>query len=471
MRRHTEGDALPCISETLRRLMALDPENELSAQELAEIILEDYGLITKVLQTVNTFYYNRLGQEITTVTQAVILLGFNTIRKVALEMSVIDMLPEKENRAAARLLVEAFISAGLAQEAAEQIGADAEEMFLEALLQLLSRIVTAVKEPEFYEDITELEKEASPKEKKKIDNIWRKANVRLAEKLNLSGSISRYMGGAPSAEKAPERTGALIVLSKKIAELTVSMDLQQIGRFVDHFKELSGISDEHMQKALNRAVVDTRARSPIFKTVLADVSHMVPSADDSISGLQDSYAGPEETGRCAAADAAGGEGLFLDLLNQTMHAVLLGEMPLNQLYLLAAETIQRGVPIERVLLCLLSPDRKRLVVRYCLGRRVQQMKANFIVRFPVFGHPVGTAFRKGGEAVGMWGQIPISGSSAEKDLAQKSVCVSPLIVSGHPIGCFILDRNSVGAEFDKIDIGRIAAIRRLVLLGTVRRTG
>jgi HD-like signal output (HDOD) protein len=177
---------IPCISRTLQKLLAIDAESELSAQELAEIILEDYGLISKVLQTVNTFYYNSLGHEITTVTQAVILLGFNAVRRIAVSLSIIDLLPDSGNSVAARVMALAFVSAHLASSLGGEREGNPEEIFISALFKPLARLYVAIYDPDFYSFLEETEQSSDDKEEiEQIKKFWHKLGVEIARSWHL----------------------------------------------------------------------------------------------------------------------------------------------------------------------------------------------------------------------------------------------------------------------------------------------
>jgi HD-like signal output (HDOD) protein len=72
---------------TITRLMQ-DPRT--SAEELGRAIATDPALVSKVLKLVNSAFYGFPGR-ISTITQAIVILGFSTIRNVVLTTSVLKV--------------------------------------------------------------------------------------------------------------------------------------------------------------------------------------------------------------------------------------------------------------------------------------------------------------------------------------------------------------------------------------------
>ena len=78
---------LPTMMMTITRLMQ-DPRT--SADELGRAIGTDPSLVSKVLKLVNSAFYGFPGR-ISTITQAIVILGFSTIRNVVLTTSVLKL--------------------------------------------------------------------------------------------------------------------------------------------------------------------------------------------------------------------------------------------------------------------------------------------------------------------------------------------------------------------------------------------
>ena len=76
----TDMPALPNVVARLTRLIA-DPRT--TASDINAALSSDPGLVTKILKLVNSSHYG-FSRRITTITNAVVILGFNQVRTLAL---------------------------------------------------------------------------------------------------------------------------------------------------------------------------------------------------------------------------------------------------------------------------------------------------------------------------------------------------------------------------------------------------
>ena len=68
-----------------------------SARDLANIILKDYSLTNKLLKLVNSAYYGGVGKGVTSIHQAVVILGLEQVRMTAAAMLVFTQIRNKSN--------------------------------------------------------------------------------------------------------------------------------------------------------------------------------------------------------------------------------------------------------------------------------------------------------------------------------------------------------------------------------------
>ncbi|MBI2931682.1 MAG: HDOD domain-containing protein, partial [Planctomycetes bacterium] len=80
---------LPTLPPMLARMNQLMADPQASASDVAKAISSDPALASKVLRVVNSAFYG-LAHRVTTVTHAIVILGFNTIRNIVLGSSIFD---------------------------------------------------------------------------------------------------------------------------------------------------------------------------------------------------------------------------------------------------------------------------------------------------------------------------------------------------------------------------------------------
>jgi HD-like signal output (HDOD) protein len=85
---------LPPLPAIVTRIMQTVNNPDTSAEDLNRLISMDQGLSSKVLRIVNSSYYG-FPKRISTITHAVVILGFNTVRNLVLGVSAFGLLGQK----------------------------------------------------------------------------------------------------------------------------------------------------------------------------------------------------------------------------------------------------------------------------------------------------------------------------------------------------------------------------------------
>jgi HD-like signal output (HDOD) protein len=90
-------DDLPTLPRTVLKITELINDPKSSAQDLARIITDDQVLTARLLKLVNSSFYG-FPQRISTVTNAIVLLGFDAIRSLLLTTSVFDLFAGRSRK-------------------------------------------------------------------------------------------------------------------------------------------------------------------------------------------------------------------------------------------------------------------------------------------------------------------------------------------------------------------------------------
>ena len=85
---------LPPLPAVVVQIMRSINNPSTSAEELNNLIRMDQGLASKVLRIVNSAYYG-LPKKVSTITQAVMILGFNTVRNLVMGVSALNAFSGK----------------------------------------------------------------------------------------------------------------------------------------------------------------------------------------------------------------------------------------------------------------------------------------------------------------------------------------------------------------------------------------
>ncbi|MBD3420339.1 MAG: HDOD domain-containing protein [Chitinivibrionales bacterium] len=133
---------LPSVIEKITRLMQ-NPQT--SAEEVGRAITTDQSLASKVLKLVNSAFYGFPG-KISTITHAIVILGFSTVKNVVLTASIFDFF-KKNSSENNQFDMEKFWFHSLACGAAAQSIAryvgfnEKEECFVGGLIHDIGKII------------------------------------------------------------------------------------------------------------------------------------------------------------------------------------------------------------------------------------------------------------------------------------------------------------------------------------------
>jgi putative nucleotidyltransferase with HDIG domain len=138
-------DGMPAFPKSVQRVLELTRDVNSTPKDLVEVIDKDPVLTVKILKVVNSAYYS-LPKQITSVGHAVVYLGFNTIKNLALSIAAIGMLP-KTNEAGfdgQQYLLHSLATAAIAKQLGLKVDdADPMDCFIAGLLHDFGKVVLA----------------------------------------------------------------------------------------------------------------------------------------------------------------------------------------------------------------------------------------------------------------------------------------------------------------------------------------
>ena len=149
-------DDLPTLPRTVLKITELVNDPKSSAKDLARVITDDQILTARLLKLVNSSFYG-LPQRISTVTGAIVLIGFDAIRNLLLTTSVFDLFAGKNKKKQQKQEQFWDHSLGCAV-GAKVIGNylrydNIEELFVAGLLHDIGKIVEMMFQPEEFSKV------------------------------------------------------------------------------------------------------------------------------------------------------------------------------------------------------------------------------------------------------------------------------------------------------------------------------
>lgn len=145
---------LPTLPTVASQLITLTAREDVVLSDIADLISKDISLSAKILKVANSAFYS-FPQQISSINQAVSILGTNAVRSLVLSFSFLSMKGEKHayfdfKKFWQRSLATAISSLLILENVKD---ANTEEVLLSGLLQNLGELVFTLTFPEEYEKV------------------------------------------------------------------------------------------------------------------------------------------------------------------------------------------------------------------------------------------------------------------------------------------------------------------------------
>ncbi len=138
-------ERMPAFPQSVQRLMDLTSDINCPPREVVDVIQRDPVLMMNILKLVNSSYFG-LSQPITSVNHAVVYIGINTVKNMALLTAALGVLPRR-NKAGFNIddfLLHSLSTAAISKILAKKISVPAKDwsdFFLCGLLHDFGKIV------------------------------------------------------------------------------------------------------------------------------------------------------------------------------------------------------------------------------------------------------------------------------------------------------------------------------------------
>jgi len=215
----SEIKELPTLPQVAVTLMDLLDDPSTSAPEINRVMARDPALAGKILKLVNSAYYG-LSNKVSSLNQAIVILGFKTVKSVALSASVMGLFKgPKDSGVFDRALFwkHSIACACVARLAAEKSkGFDPETAFSAGLLHDIGKLVLAHHLPSKADEIVRLAEEKKSSfldaEREILETDHTEIGRWLADTWDLPGELGEAIGNHHDLDGAEKKELVAIIL-------------------------------------------------------------------------------------------------------------------------------------------------------------------------------------------------------------------------------------------------------------------
>jgi HD-like signal output (HDOD) protein len=495
-----ESGDFPAMARTVGAVSALTSSEDTSISALADTVLQDYGLAQKLLRLVNTLAYAQHGQ-VTTVSRAVLLMGFDRIRTVATGLMLFEHLQaQAKSPALVDALNMSFYSAILGRSIAGEVGiADREESFISSLFHNLGRTLVALYLPSEVKLIrTQQDQNADAAVLRVLGTSYSTIGAAVARALNLPERLLQSMNRVPGSQAHAsmtneEKLGALATLSNAVADALATkaspkLKRQAIEKLVKSYgSQFAGLDGKTMDTLIAGAETELHEHSKTFKLPLEGSSFA--------SGLREFKSDAivaKSVAQISSVSAAGGlvdmsqpdlpaDDLPETVLTQGLHEVtslLTTEFTLDDVLRVILETIYRalGVGRTRAFFMLKDASLPKLRFRFGMGQSAADMRTWLEVPlkdahnlFVMAMHESRDLVIKDLSAPDLAPLIPEWYKSTAQ--GRRYAVLLPLVVNQKSVGLFYIDGDDSGARLLTAPVlNNLKVLRSQAVLGIHQST-
>lgn len=416
LRRMRHKSDFPALSESVGAINRIASSETESVGRLSNTILKDFALTNKLLRLVNSAYFRPAGGgNISTVSRAVVVLGFETVRNIAISVLLFEHLQHKGNLLP---LKEEFLRANLAGLLARDLGAtaqmrDLEQAFICSLFHGLGRLLAQYHFPDEAAEIRRVTGQKGIREEQAAQQVlgisFEDLGVAIARQWGFPPLIVGAMRKlAPGRARKPngqeERLRTLAGMANEICDVIAQVAPeardQEFRKLMVRFSEAIPLDDRQVMQTVKRSVeeigefariVHLPVQGTTFGRQMRHFAHLDPASGDSGEAAGDDSMGGVRLGDdpLAAADV-GSDGetagpvdaqAILTAGIQDISNTLVDGFRLNDILRIILETMYRAMGFRRVLLCVRDPRAGAMQGRFGFGPEANELARSF--RFPL----------------------------------------------------------------------------------------
>ncbi|MBK9171024.1 MAG: HDOD domain-containing protein [Bryobacterales bacterium] len=423
----------PGCAHHIRGLMALSASPEVSAQTLAAIVRKDVALTLRILKAANSAYYNRSGRPVLSITQAVVLLGVETVAQVASGMKILDHYA-RHAPGVRELAAFSLLTASQARRIAEAAEFPRpEEAYLCALLRNLGEVLVAYYQPREYARIVAAR--TTPREV--LGFNYEELAVEVLRRWGIGGSPAAAIRANPQVllRQPPglESKLYLITAFSHLAAHAVHRAGPEAGdqaliELIEHFRPRLSVGEKALRKVLEDAVEDARDTMTALGLSLDSLTlqSQVRAAT--------SWLG-EDTGHAPPAEQPSE---FIVRIENALQDD--GEFDLTSVVTMALEAAVRAAGFERAVFALVDADSGRVQGKLGFGPEADRLADGFSFAVSPRGGPVGLAvFHKQDAYVHLGRDAAARDSLVARLFGPALFLVAVVVVRGVAAGCLYCD--------------------------------
>ncbi|MET1080147.1 MAG: HDOD domain-containing protein [Pseudomonas sp.] len=433
---------LPALAAVVQDLHRLAQADKSSVQQLANVLLRDASLTSKVLRVGNSVYYNPSQESIRTISRAIVLIGFDNVRLIGLSVSLIDgLLTRAPREQLQELLARSFHAAVQARTIAGYVlSQQPEEVFIAALLYNLGELAFwgcgGEQADELASRLAQPGVDADEAVREILGTSFRQLTQALVKSWNLGEIVSLAHSGGSRLDPASQSVN----LGARISEAALEgWDSPAMDALIGQLADFIGVSRED---ALQQVLASADEAVKVAATFGASkLCRLIPSTDPEQIRVQ------QEARRARLLQP---DLLLMQQALQDLGMLVSKRGDIGLILDTLLKGLHQGAGLERVMLVVLADGHTLFRAKRAVGEGSQHWLSDFLLpaEQPEQPHIFSYVLRN---KEALWMGVPASYSLNElvtqplrKLLGMGMFFIAPLRAGTRPIGVLYVDNRPSG---------------------------
>jgi len=451
MRRHPQ---LPGLGTAVSRIVAMVDSDVESIQELRNVILADVHLTQRIIGVANSVGYRRNSSTATTtVTRAIVVIGFEQVKLLALGMLFVDQMLDKERATALKAeLIQALQASLLAREMSRQMAPDdKEKAAIAALLGNVAKLLLAMIDLDRFREITRRVASGATEARAAQEVLGMSLKTLTDAVLSFWGippALASLSSGtiAPGEPRHLQRLERIVNLAKTTAQHLRHRDAAEREALIAEIRNQCVADGVVTGEGFDRWVSAAEAQMAPVRTLLESTLPEPAAHDDGFPAgcvIDDST---PLTGRPnAVGKPANSQELVLSRLQDLTHLIA-ERQSLSTILLAALECLHTGFGYTRSILLLRDAGTPKMRARVWCGAITKSQAALLEIDIDAPGDLFAAAIRRGSDLQIQNTQIPAVAQRLPRYFTEAcpqtmSFILLPILSESSPIACVLVGRD------------------------------
>lgn len=433
---------MPIFAHTLQSVSGVASDRESSASELANVILQDAAMTAKLLKVANSPMYNVQGKSISTVSRAVVLLGFNVVKSLSLSIAVVESAAKGANKERLAMdMARSFHAAVQARSFAEKRrDTSPEEVFIATLLFNLGRLAFWGHKSEVADRLNgELEQPGADSQALEHEFLGfdlQDLSLQLTREWRLGSLLEHSLEGKSDADPRVSN----VELARELAVAAEKgWDTPEMKQLIGRIAENLYMPVKDVMQMVERNAGEAQKTAAFFGA--GSASGLIPLPTRQAPRVRKESS--EELGQINKFPEPDPM-LQLKILREVT-SLIEGKFDINLMLEMVLEGIYRGVGMDRTLFALRTSDHNYLKARYALGWDQQALRQRFAFEISPVKANIFTHVMEDGEPLLFSRDSDTRLSSLITDevkyvTGEAPFMVTPIQIGSTAIGVFYADR-------------------------------